>query len=254
MATLSGKTALVTGGSRSLGKAIALRLADMGASVVITYRTQAEQAAETVAAIHAKGQRATALQVDLTTTEELDALIARFRGILKEWSVAGFDILINNAGITSHTAFSEMTEEDVDRLYGVNFKSVFFLTQRLLDDLNDGGTIINIGSGTTRFVVPHLAAYAALKGAVEVFTRYLARALGPRQITVNVVSPGALDTDFNADIFASNPGITDYLASVTALGRVGLASDVDGVVGFLCTEEARWITGQRLEVSGGMFL
>lgn len=254
MLTLSNKIALVTGGSRSLGQAVAIRLAEAGADVVLTYRSQQGAAAETVAHIQALGRRAAALPVDLTGTANISAFAESFRKILAEWGHDRFDILVNNAGIICQKPFAHVSEEDLDAQYETNFKSVFFLSQELLNDLNDGGRIINIGSGTTRTAFGPLIAYATIKSAVESLTQYLAKELGGRQITANVVSPGALDTDFNHDLFQGNPEARGYIASITALGRVGLPTDVAGVITFLCTDEGGWISGQRIEVSGGAYL
>lgn len=254
MKALENKVALVTGGSRSLGKEVALRLARLGADVCLTYHSQAEAAQQTVAEIEAMGRKAAALQVDLQGTANIAAFVEQFRGVLNEWDRDKFDILVNNAGILCRKPFAAVSEADLDAQYETNFKSVFFLTQQLGDDLQDGGRIINLGSGTTRTAFGPLIAYATIKSAVELFTQYLAKELGQRQITVNVVAPGALDTDFNKDLFEEAPGAKDYIASITALGRVGVAQDAAGVIAFLCTDQAGWITGQRLEVSGGAYL
>ncbi|MCB9453042.1 MAG: SDR family oxidoreductase [Anaerolineaceae bacterium] len=254
MTTLENKVALVTGGSRSLGKDTALQLATLGADVCLTYHTQREAAQETIAEIERMGRKAVALQVDFSNTAQLADFVARFRRVLRDWGQDHFDILVNNAGILTRKTFSYVGEADLDAQYNTNFKSVFFLTQALADDLRDGGRIINLGSGTTRTAFAPLIAYATMKSAVELLTQYLAKELGPRQITVNAVSPGALDTDFNKDLFSERPEARDYIASITALGRVGVADDAAGVIAFLCTDAARWITGQRLEVSGGAYL
>ena len=254
MTTLENKVALVTGGSRSLGKETALRLASLGADVCITYRAQSIAAQETVDEIERMGRKAVALQVDLSGTAQIDSFLKQFEAVLQEWGSDKFDILVNNAGILSQKPFEYVSEADLDAQYNTNFKSVFFLTQALLAMLQDGGRIINLGSGTTRTAFLPLIAYATIKSAVELLTQYLAKHLGERQITVNTVSPGALDTDFNKELFDSNPGAKDYIASITALGRVGVVQDVAGVIAFLCTEEAQWITGQRLEISGGAYL
>jgi len=190
----------------------------------------------------------------LTGTAQISTLTGSFRDLLRDWQADGFDILVNNAGISAHGSFAEVSEELMDRVYEVNFKSGFFVIQSLLPDLRDGGRIISIGSGLGRFAIPGLSVYGAFKAALEHLMRYLAKELGHRGITANAVSPGALDTDFNAAAFDHNPEMKDYLGSVTALGRVGLAEDIGGVVAFLCSDAGRWVTGQRIEVSGGMFL
>lgn len=253
MDTLSKKTALVTGGSRSLGKAIALTLAQDGADVIITYNTQKEAAESVVSEIQSIGRQAMALQVNLAGMAEIDALVEQVNSGLNEWGANGLDILVNNAGVISQKPLEFLSEEDLDRQYSTNYKSVVFLSQKLIPHLNEGGRIINVGSGTTRFAFPPLVGYAPIKSAVETFTLYLAKILGEKKITANVVSPGALDTDFNADIF-QNEEVVNFVASQTALGRVGLPSDVSGVVSFLCSEKGGWINGQRIEISGGYHL
>jgi NAD(P)-dependent dehydrogenase (short-subunit alcohol dehydrogenase family) len=252
--SLAGKIALVTGGSRGIGRNVALRLAEQGADVVVTYRKEEAAARQVVEGIEAHGRRGAALQADLTGTGQVAALADAFRAVLRDWGADGFDVLINNAGVSSHGSVAEVTEEEMDRVYEINFKSGFFVIQALLGDLHDGGRIISTGSGLGRFAIPGLGVYGAFKAALTHLMRYLAKELGPRGITANAVAPGALDTDFNAAAYEHNPQMKDYIASVTALGRVGLAEDVGGVVAFLCSDAARWITGQRIEVSGGMFL
>ena len=251
---LSGKTALVTGGSRSLGRDIALRLADAGASVMVTYK-QSRAGAEAVAEeLRKRVSRAAVLQADFSTTADIPRLTAEAQSVLDEWSESGLDILVNNAGISSHGMIGDLTEEQVDEVYRVNYKSVLFLTQALLPKFRNPGRIVNIGSGLGRFALPGVGVYGSLKAALEHLTRYFARELGPRGITANAVSPGALDTDFNRARFEQNPQMVDFISSATALGRVGHAEDVGGVVALLCSDDAHWITGQRIEVSGGMFL
>lgn len=252
--SLHHKIALVTGGSRSVGRDIALRLAEAGADVILTYRTQQAAAAEVVEAIRAGGRRAVALRADLTGAAEVGALTEGVLGVLSEWGEDGLDILVHNAGIASHQRFGEITPPELQRVVDTNYTSVVFLTQALLPQLRDGGRIIALGSGLSRFSMPGLGIYGSMKAAVERLMAYLAAELGPRGITANAVSPGALDTDFNAARFDANPQARDYIASVTALGRVGLAQDVGGVVAMLCAPAAGWITGQRIEVSGGMYV
>ena len=254
MSSLHSKIALVTGGSRSLGRDIALRLAEAGADIVLTYRTNDAAAAETVRAIQALDRRAVALQVDLEGTAQIAGFVDRFTAVLADWEVDGFDILVNNAGISSAGPLGAITEDACDAVYDTNFKSVVFLTQALQERIRDNGRIFTIGSGLTRFTFDAYAVYASLKAAIETMARYWAKTLGPRGITVNAVSPGALDTDFNRAAFDHVPGLKEGIASQTALGRVALAEDVGGVVAFLCSDDARWITGQRIEVSGGMLL
>lgn len=252
--SLSKKVAIVTGGSRSVGRDIALRLAEAGAGVIITYRSQADAADAVVQEIRALDRRAVALRADLTGTGQIAQLNDAVIATLDDWAAAGLDIIVNNAGIGSHQAFGEISEEEFDRVANTNLKSVVFLTQALLPKLNDGGRIVAIGTGLSRFSLPGFAVYGSLKAALERFMTYLAKELGPRGITANAVSPGALDTDFNKAALDHNPEMRGFISSVTALGRMGLADDVGGVVAFLCSPAGRWITGQRIEVSGGMFL
>lgn len=252
---MSNKIALVTGGSRGLGKNMALRLADKGIHVVLTYHSKQHEAEQVVKDIEAKGVKALALQLDTSVVAGFDVFIERLTdGLQAVWGVSTFDFLVNNAGIGARAPISETTEADFDALMNVHVKGVFFLTQKAIPMLNTGGRIINISTGLARFCTPGYAAYASMKGAIEVFTRYLAKELGPKGIAANVVAPGAIDTDFTRPGYTANPGIVDHIASQTALGRLGQPEDIGGVVAFLCTNDARWINAQRIEVSGGMFI
>lgn len=252
---LQGKIALVTGGSRSLGKNAAEHLADAGADVIITYVRSAAAAEATVRELTDKGVRAAALQVDLTGAASIPSFTAAFERQLREWDADGFDILVNNAGISSEMPFGSLTEEGLDALYDTNFKSLVLLTQSLEPKLRDGGRVITMGTGLTRTAAaPSMIIYATMKAAVETFTKYLAQALGSRGITVNAVAPGGIDNDFNADRFAAMPQLREILASNTALGRLGQTEDIGPVTAFLASDDARWISGQRIEVSGGFKL
>jgi NAD(P)-dependent dehydrogenase (short-subunit alcohol dehydrogenase family) len=254
MATIT-KIALVTGGSRGLGKNAALRLAEKGLDVILTYNTQVEEANEVVAEIEGLGRKAAALQLDVSYTKGLEVFTREVSEVLsKKWNTGKFDFLINNAGVGATVPIAQATEEDFDRLMNIHFKTVYFLTQKALPMMNDGGGIINISTGTTRFCVPGYSMYASMKGAIEIFTKYLAKELGSRGITANIVAPGAIETDFNNAAIRNNPQVKTFLASQTALGRVGEANDIGGVIAFLCSEDARWINAQRIEASGGMFL
>lgn len=254
MAT-ENKIALVTGGSRGLGKNMALSLAKKGIGVVLTYNSKQDEAQSVVAEIEALGQKAVALQLNTSDARSFDAFYGQLSTTLQNtFSTDHFDFLINNAGTAAYSLFADTTEEQFDEMVNIHLKGVFFLTQKALPLLNDGGRIINISSGLARFANPGSSAYASMKGAVEVFTRYLAKELGSRGIAANVVAPGAIETDFGGGHVRDNAQINSHLASVTALGRVGLPDDIGGVVAFLCTDEARWINAQRIEVSGGMFL
>ena len=246
------KIALVTGGSRGLGRDMALSLARKGFNVLLTYHSKQDEAQAVVGDIEALGQRAATLQLDTGDVAGFDAFFGQVKDALQAtFGTDHFDFLINNAGTALYASIADTQEADFDALLNVHYKGVFFLTQKALPYLNDGGRIINISSGLARFVGAGYAAYASLKGAVEVFTRYLAQELGPRQITVNTVAPGAIETDFGGGVVRDNEQVNAHLAGATALGRVGLPTDIGPVVAFLCTPEAGWINAQRIEVSGG---
>ncbi|MBV4360446.1 SDR family NAD(P)-dependent oxidoreductase [Pinibacter aurantiacus] len=249
------KVALVTGGSRGLGKNMAISLAKKGIDVVLTYNSNKEEADKVVAEIQSLGQKATAFQLNAGDIKSFDNFLKQVTSHLKETTGStNFDFLINNAGTALYSSFAETTEEQFDNAINIHYKGVFFLTQKALPFINDGGRIINISSGLARFANPGSSAYGSMKGAIEVLTRYLAKELGARGIAANVVAPGAIETDFGGGRVRDNKEINEHVASVTALGRVGLPDDIGGVVAFLCTEDARWINGQRIEVSGGMNL
>ncbi len=251
--TTTSKIALVTGGSRGLGKNMALKIAEKGINVILTYNTQKEEALGVVAEIEKTGQKAVALQLNTGDIKGFDSFFEQLKSALKDtFHTTNFDFLINNAGIGRHTGFAETTEEEFDLLLNIHYKGVFFLTQKALPFLNDGGRIVNISSGLARFSTPGYSAYGSMKGAIETLTRYLAKELGSRGIAANVVAPGAIETDFGGGVVRDNTQVNQMVAGVTALGRVGLPDDIGGVVAFLCTEEARWINAQRIEVSGGM--
>jgi len=250
----TNKIALVTGGSRGLGRNIALQLASKGNDVILTYRQKKEEGEAVVAEIQALGRKATALQLDVSDLNQFDGFHnALAQALAENWQRKDFDFLVNNAGIDRYSTIDQTTVEAFDELLNVHFKGVYFLTQKLLPMIANGGRIINTSTGLARFAIPGYAAYASMKGAIEVFTRYLAKELGPRGIAANVVAPGAIETDFTSHAL-EQPGIRDFLASQTALGRVGVPDDIGGVVAFLCSQEGRWVNAQRLEASGGMFL
>ncbi|WPR73982.1 SDR family NAD(P)-dependent oxidoreductase [Algoriphagus sp. NG3] len=251
----NSKIALVTGGSRGLGRDMAINLAQKGIDVVITYHTNKSAAEEVVEEIEKLGRSGKAFQLDSSDVKTFDGFFAQLSTYLKEEKgVEAFDFLINNAGTGIYTPFLETSEEQFDEMANIHLKGVYFLSQKAVPLLSDGGRIINISSGLARFSLPNSSAYAAMKGGVEVFTRYLAKELGPRGITANVVAPGAIATDFGGGENRDNEKKRTVIAGATALGRVGEAEDIGGVVAFLCSEEARWINGQRIEVSGGIFL
>ena len=250
---MSTKIALVTGGSRGLGKDMALSIARKGLDVIITYRSKKEEAHEVVKGIEALGQKSIALALDMSDFNSLDSFVSEVRNILqKKWGQSNFDFLVNNAGMGATVPFLQVTEELFTDFLNVHFKGIYFLTQRCVPFINEGGRIINISTGTTRFSNPGYSVYASMKGAVEVFTKYLAKELGAKGIGANIVAPGPIETDFNNAAIRSNPQLKNVLSGLSPLGRVGNANDIGSVVAFLCTEEARWINGQRIEVSGGI--
>ncbi|WP_299341443.1 SDR family oxidoreductase [uncultured Pseudoxanthomonas sp.] len=245
---------LITGGSRGLGRNMALAVARQGHDVLITYRSQQAEAEAVVAEIEALGQRAAALPLDVGQSDTFDAFADAVRARLTPWGRERIDHLVNNAGMGVHAGFAETTRAQFDALVDVHFKGPFFLTQALLPLLADGGRIINISSGLARFALPGYAAYAAMKGAMEVLTRYQAKELGARGIAVNIVAPGAIETDFGGGAVRDNAQLNAFIASQTALGRVGVPDDIGGVVASLLSPANRWVNAQRIEASGGMFL
>lgn len=233
------KIALVTGSSRGLGKNTALALAKKGVDVIVTYRSSEAEANSVVSAIKELGANAAALQLDTSDTKTFDGFVMQFKQLLQDkWQTEQFDFLINNAGIGIYAAFAETTEEQFDQLMNIQVKGVFFLTQKLLPLIKDGGRIVNLSSGLARFTLPGYAAYASTKGAIKVLTRYMAKELGSRQITVNVVAPGAIETDFAGGSVRDNPEINKVLASQTALGRVGVPDDIGGAIAKRCPPRA----------------
>lgn len=253
--TNNTKIALVTGASRGLGKNTALALVKKGVDVIVTYLSSEAEANSVVSAIAQTGSKAAALQLDISNTKTLDGFAAQVKQLLQDkWQTEQLDFLVNNAGIGINKPFAETTEEEFDQLMNIQVKGVFFLTQKLLPLIKDGGRIVNLSSGLARFVLPGYAAYASMKGAIEVLTRYLAKELGSRQITVNTIAPGAIETDFGGGAVRDNPEINSFIASQTALGRVGMPDDIGGAIASLLSEENRWVNAQRIEVSGGQFL
>jgi NAD(P)-dependent dehydrogenase (short-subunit alcohol dehydrogenase family) len=247
------KIALVTGGSRGLGKDMALALAKKGIDVVLTYRTNKKEAEDVVAEIAQIGRKAMALSLDVGDVKSLDSFVTGLSSVLNtNWGVKTFDFLINNAGVGATIPIPQVTEEAFDNLLNIHFKGAYFLTQKSLALMNDGGAVINISTGTTRFCVPGYSVYASMKGAMEVFTKYLAKETGARGIRSNIVAPGPVETDFNNAAIRNNPQMKGFLSSLSPLGRVGQADDIGSVVAFLCSDDAKWINGQRIEVSGGI--
>lgn len=249
------KIALITGGSRGLGRNTAINLARKGVDIVLTYHSNRTEADSAVAEIQALGRKAVALQFDAGNIGSFDGFVSGLRRALSEiWHSDRFDFLVNNAGIGTMAPFAEVTETDFDLLMNIHVKAVFFLTQKLLPLIADGGRIVNLSTGLTRFIMPGLSAYAAAKGAVEVLTRYMAKELGPRGIAVNTVAPGAIATDFGGGGMRDNPEGHRFMASVTALGRMGMPDDIGPMIAALLCDDNRWVNAQRIEVSGGAFL
>jgi NAD(P)-dependent dehydrogenase (short-subunit alcohol dehydrogenase family) len=249
------KTAIVTGGNRNVGKETALALAAMSVDIIITYNEKVEQANETVKELKAKGVKAKAIQLTLTQTSTIPAFVESINSTLSEWGKSGIDILINNAGVSTIGTFDKVTEADLDFNYQVNFKSLFFLTQHLMPLLNDNGRIINLGSRLAQIAFAPLIAYGPMKAAVQSLTIYLASIMGSKKITVNAVAPGGLDDDFNATLWNDVlPAARDYVTGSTALGRIGMPTDVGKVIAFLCSEEASFISGAIIPIDGGYHL
>lgn len=246
---------MVTGGSRGLGEDMAINLAKKGLNVLLTYHSKKEEAEKTVSEIEKIGQKAYALQLDVAENNSFDAFESEVKKVLDSYfGTSKIDYLINNAGIGINAPITETTEEQFDDLVNIHFKGAFFLTQKLLPIISDGGGIVNISSGLARFSFPGYSVYGSMKAAVEALTRYQAKELGVRKIRSNVVAPGAIETDFGGGTNKNDEGKRTAIANITALGRVGISSDIGGVVAFLCSEDAKWINGQRIEVSGGMLV
>jgi NAD(P)-dependent dehydrogenase (short-subunit alcohol dehydrogenase family) len=250
----SNKIAIITGGSRGLGRSTVLSLARQGVASIFTYNSNREEAEKAVAAAAELGARAVMLQLDTGDTAGFDAFVGSVKQALSELGAERFDYLVNNAGTSHHASIEQTTEQEMDTLYNVHFKGVFFLTQKLLPLINDGGKIVNLSSGLTRFAIPGSAPYASMKTAVETLTRYMAKELGPRGITVNTVAPGAIATDFSGGMVRDNPDLNRRVTEMTALGRVGQADDIGPMIASLLSDDNRWINAQRIEVSGGMMI
>ena len=252
---MTRKIVLITGASRGLGKNAALHLAAQGVDIIGTYHSAAAEAQAVVEQVQALGGRAAMLQLDVSQSATFDGFVSQLGEVLQaHFAQAHFDFLINNAGIGTHASFVETTEAQFDQMVAIHLKGPFFLTQKLLALMVDGGRIINISSGLARFSLPGYAAYASMKGAVEVLTRYQAKELGARGISVNTLAPGAIETDFGGGAVRDNAGINAFVASNTALGRVGLPDDIGGAISTLLADGSKWINGQRIEASGGMFV
>lgn len=247
------KIALVTGGSRGLGKDMALSLAKKGVDVIVTYNANKAMADDVVTEIKALGGEAASLMLDVSDLSSYDSFIDKVQGVLRSvWNTDKFDYLVNNAGVGATIPIADVTEDNFDRLMNIHFKGVYFLTQKSLHHINNNGCIINVSTGTTRFCVPGYSVYSSLKSAVETFTKYIAKEYGDRGIRANVVAPGPVETDFNGAAIRNNPQMKTFLSGLSPLGRVGQSDDIGSVVAFLCSDDAKWINAQRIEVSGGI--
>jgi len=251
---MTEKIAIITGGSRGLGRNTAINLAKRGVDLIFTWRMNEQEAESLIRECEALGRRAAGFRLDTGQVHSFDVFVEEVRRTLQSWGRERFDYLVNNAGNSLHVGFTETTEEQFDSIFNVHVKGIYFLTQKLLPLMNDGGRIVNVSSGLARFTLPGSSAYGAAKGAIEVLTRYLAKELGPRGITANVVAPGAIQTDFSGGLVRDNPEVNKTVANMTALGRAGLPDDIGPMIAALLSDENRWVNGQRIEVSGGMFL
>ena len=253
MKTTASKIVLVTGGSRGIGRSIALNAAQRGIDVILTYNSNSDQGKAVADTINSSGGKAVALQLDTSKISSFNGFADQISQVLKqEWNRENLDYLVNNAGISQRTLIKDTTEEQFDELVGVNFKGVFFLTQKLIPLIVDGGQVINISSGLARFAFPGVAVYGALKSAIEGLTRYFAKEYAGRKIRVNSVAPGAIDTEFGGG--KGDDSHRDQIAGMTALGRLGNADDVGLFVASMLSEDSRFVNAQRIEISGGMFI
>lgn len=252
---MTQRIALITGGSRGLGKNAVLKLAAQGTDIIFTYNSQRDAALEVVAEIEQTGAKAVALQLNVSDVASFATFTQQVKEALNQvWGRETFDYLVNNAGIGLYASFAETSEALFDELMNIHFKGPFFLTQGLLPLIAEGGRILNVSTGLARFALPGYAAYASMKGAMEVLTRYQAKELGARGISVNSIAPGAIETDFGGGRVRDNDDLNKYVASQTALGRAGLPDDIGDAIAALLSDNLRWMTAQRIEVSGGMFL
>lgn len=247
--------ALITGGSRGLGKSMALHLAQSGKDIVFTYHSRKDEADSLVEKIQTLGRKAAALQLDVTQSGTFAQFAQSLKSVLqKDFGRSDFDFLINNAGMGLHKNFMDTTEDEFNLMMNTHLKAPFFLSQTLLPLMKDGGRIVNISSGLARFSMSGSSAYGSMKGGLEVLSRYMAVELGPRRITVNVLAPGAIETDFGGGAVRDNKDLNGLIANQTALGRVGLPDDIGGAVSLLLDDRSGWINGQRIEASGGIHL
>jgi NAD(P)-dependent dehydrogenase (short-subunit alcohol dehydrogenase family) len=251
---MANKIAIITGGSRGLGRSTAENLARRGVDILFTYRANEKEAEGLIREVESLGRKAASFCLDTGDVHAFHAFVTEVRKTLQSWGSERFDYLVNNAGNSLHATFQDTTEAEFDGIFNVHVKGVYFLTQKLLPLINDGGRIVNISSGLARFALPGSSAYGAAKGAVEVLTRYLAKELGPRGITANVIAPGAIQTDFSGGRVRDNPEVNKRVAELTALGRAGVPEDIGPMIASFLSDENRWVNGQRIEVSGGMVL
>lgn len=249
------RIAIITGGSRGLGKNMALALAQKGLDIIITYNSKEAEASEVVSQIGKLGRKAASIQLSVDQSGSFDGFFDKVKSVLASvFNVSRFDYFINNAGIGIYAPFAEFPENDFDTLFRIHLKAPFFLTQKALPLMNDGGGIVNVSTGLTRFSLPGYSAYATMKGAMETLTKYQAKELGARGIRSNIIAPGAIETDFGGGRVRDNAELNAFIASQTSLGRVGLPDDIGTVVAFLCSDDAKWVTAQRIEISGGQFI
>lgn len=252
---MSRKIALITGASRGLGKSSAIKLAESGVDIIITYQKNKAEALTVAEEVEKRGGKAGIVQLDVSQSHTFSGFAEQvLQLLLEKWQRNSFNFLVNNAGIGLHASFKETTEEQFDELMNIHLKGVFFLTQKLLPLIADHGRIINLSTGLTRFSLPGYAAYATMKGGIEVLSKYMAKELGPRGIAVNVLAPGAIETDFGDGLVRDNTELNKFIASQTALGRVGLPDDIGGVIAALLSDECGWINAQRIEASGGIHI
>ncbi len=252
---MNRKIAILTGASRGLGKNAALHLAKKGVDLIITYHSQADEAEKVVAEIEALGAKAAALKLDVSQSHTFAAFAEQVQSVLQsKWQRTGFDYLVNNAGTGINVPFMETSEAQFDQMMNIHLKGVYFLTQKLVGLMESGGSIVNISSGLARFTFPGYSAYAIMKGAIETLSRYLAKEFCVRGIRVNTIAPGAIETDFGGGAVRDNKELNQHIASLTALGRVGVPDDIGGVIASILSEDTRWVNGQRIEAAGGIFL
>jgi NAD(P)-dependent dehydrogenase (short-subunit alcohol dehydrogenase family) len=255
MTNVISKVALVTGGSRGLGKNMSLQLAKKGFDIILTYNSSVNEATKVVDEIIEIGRKAKAIQLDVANSKGFDAFVESVNSSLKnDFATESLFALVNNAGIAAYTSIADTSEEVFDSMVNIHLKAPYFITQKLLSIISDGGSVINVSSGLARFSYPNYAPYAIMKASIESLTRYQAQEFGIRKIRVNTIAPGAIATDFGGGAVRDNKDLNAMIANTTALGRVGLPDDIGSVVAFLCIDDAKWVNAQRIEVSGGVHI